>query len=450
MEVPFALPECCQDELSEIAGVIECGWLTTASRCARLEKEFSELMGSKHALAVNSATAALHLGLEALGIKPGDRVLVPTFTFTASAEVIRYLGADPVFVDCDRDTFCITVAEIERSLEDGKIKSLEKRAESGVHGLKAIIPVHFGGHACEMDGIMQFAEEYGLKIMEDAAHALPTRYARREHRAEGIEQGAKKQEYWKVRGIEGEKEIHRLRRLSQIKQKDKNPGEKRLIGTIGDVTCFSFYANKTMTTGEGGILCTADDEIAKRVKVMRLHGINRDVWDRFNTGASWEYDVVAPGFKYNMPDILAAIGIHQLKKVEIFRDKRQRIAEAYFDGLKDVPGLILPKIKCDMEDHSWYLYVVLIEQDETVNGIDRNRFIEEMTKRNIGTSVHYKPLHRMTYYKEQYNLKPEMFPNAEWVFNRCVSLPIYSAMKDEQVEYVIESIREILSTDYTD
>jgi dTDP-4-amino-4,6-dideoxygalactose transaminase len=217
-----------------------------------------------------------------------------------------------------------------------------------------------------------------------------------------------------------------------------------LIGTFGDVTCFSFYANKTITTGEGGMLCTNDDEIAKRVKVMRLHGIDRDVWNRFSTGASWEYDVVAPGFKYNMSDINAALGIHQLRKAEVFRERRQRIAEIYYKELKDIPGLILPKIHCDMENHSWYLFNVLIDPDTTLRGIDRNNFICEMTKRNIGTSVHYRPIHRMTYYKNTYGLKPEMFPNAECVFQRCVSLPMFSAMKEEQLNYVMESIRKIL------
>lgn len=232
--------------------------------------------------------------------------------------------------------------------------------------------------------------------MEDAAHAIPTRY------------------------------------------------KDRLIGTFGDVTCFSFYANKTMTTGEGGMLCTDDDEIAKRVKVMRLHGINRDVWDRFSTGASWEYDVVAPGFKYNMPDINAALGIHQLKKVELFREKREWIARIYYEELGEIPGLILPRIRCDMKDHSWYIFVVLIDRDRTRGSIDRDEFITEMMKRNIGTGVHYKPLHRMTYYREKYGLKPEMFPNAEWVFERCVSIPMFSAMSDEQIDYVIQSIKEIL------
>ncbi len=247
-----------------------------------------------------------------------------------------------------------------------------------------------------MDSIKLIAQSSNLKVIEDAAHALPTRY------------------------------------------------NGRLIGTYGDVTCFSFYANKTITTGEGGMLCTDDDEIARRAKIMRLHGINRDVWDRFSTGASWEYDIVAPGFKYNMSDISAALGIHQLRKAEKYREKRQRITEFYYESLKGVPGLILPTIRCDMEAHSWYLFNVLIDPDKSSNGIDRNHFINEMTKRNIGTSVHYKPIHKMSYYKEKYGVKPHMFPNAEWIFQRCVSLPIYSAMRDEQISYVVDSIKEIM------
>ena len=389
MKVPFAIPECSDDEIQEVAAVIKSGWLTTASRCAQFEKDFAGFVGAKYALAVNSATAALHLGLEALGIKAGDKVLVPTFTFTATAEVVRYMGADPVFVDCDRETFCINATQMEKRF---RVQGSGFR----VQDVKAIIPVHLGGHPCDMDNIKLKAESLKLKVLEDAAHAIPTRY------------------------------------------------KGRLVGAFGDVTCFSFYANKTMTTGEGGMLCTDDDEIAKRVKVMRLHGINRDVWDRFSTGASWEYDVVAPGFKYNMPDINAALGIHQLRKAEKFRKKRQKIAETYYEFLEDIPGLILPRIHCAMEDHSWYLFNILIDPGKSKKGIDRNEFIKEMTKRDIGTSVHYKPLHRMTYYREKYGLKPEMFPNAEWVFERCVSFPMFSAMSDEQVEYVVESIRDIL------
>jgi dTDP-4-amino-4,6-dideoxygalactose transaminase len=192
------------------------------------------------------------------------------------------------------------------------------------------------------------------------------------------------------------------------------------------------------------MLCTDDDEVANRVKVMRLHGIDRDVWARFNINASWEYDIVAPGFKYNMPDICAALGIQQLRKAKKFRDRRQQIAETYYEVLKEISGLILPRIECAMEDHSWYLFNVLIDPDEAKGGINRNEFISEMTKRGIGTSVHYKPLHRMTYYRKRYGLKPAMFPNAEWVFQRCVCLPIFSAMTEDQLEYVIRNIREIL------
>jgi dTDP-4-amino-4,6-dideoxygalactose transaminase len=390
LEVPFALPQCGSEEIDEVVAVIRSGWLTTASRCTQFENDFAKFVGVKYAAAVNSATAALHLGLEALGIGEGDKVLVPSFTFTATAEVVRYLRADPVFVDCDRETFCMTNETISEAILNSKSQQITGSS------VKGIIPVHFGGHPCGMDGILEFARKNNLKVTEDAAHALPTRY------------------------------------------------NGRLIGTFGHVTCFSFYANKTITTGEGGMLCTDDDEVAARVKIMRLHGIDRDVWDRFSVGGSWEYDVVAPGFKYNMPDISAALGIHQLRKAETFRQKRQRIAEAYFEQLKDVPGLTLPRLHCNMEDHSWYLFNVLIEPNGTARGIDRNAFISEMTKRGIGTSVHYKPLHRMTYYKNRYRLKPEMFPNAEWVFERCVCLPIFSAMTDAQLEYVIESIREIL------
>lgn len=396
MKVPFALPECDNAEINEVISVIKSGWLTTASKCFQFEKDFAEFVDAKYALAVNSATAALHLGLEALGIVPGDKVIVPTMTFTSSAEVVRYLNADPVFIDCDSRNFCITTDLIYKGIECQQ--DLINHSVTGNHDqkLKAIIPVHFGGHACNMDSICTLAKNLNLKIMEDAAHALPTRY------------------------------------------------NDQLIGKIGDVTCFSFYANKTITTAEGGMLCTNNDNIANRVKTMRLHGIDRDVWDRFTTKASWEYDVIAPGFKYNMPDLNAALGIQQLKKVNQFREKRQKIAEIYYQELKSIPGLILPRLDCDIKDHSWYLFMVLIDPDKTINKMDRNQFITEMAKQEIGTSVHYKPLHLMTYYKKRYDLNSDNFPNANRVFKQCVSLPMFSAMTEEQLEYVIASIKKKL------
>ena len=406
-KVPFAVPECGNDEINEVVDVIRSGWLTTASKCAQFENDFAKFVGSKHALAVNSATAALHLGLEALGIVAGDKVVVPTMTFTASAEVVRYLNADPIFVDCDSDTFCITADLVYAAIESQRHLINGPGAESQGPKLKAIIPVHFGGHSCEMDSICALAKDLNLKLMEDAAHALPTYYR------------------------------------SQ-KSDDRSQSEKKMVGSIGDVTCFSFYANKTITTAEGGMLCTDNDEIANRVKTMRLHGINSDIWDRFTNGASWEYDVVAPGFKYNMPDLNAALGVQQLKKASKFRDKRQAIARIYYQELNDIPGLTLPRLYCAMEDHSWYLFMVLIDPEKTINSMDRNQFITEMTKRQIGTSVHYKPLHLMTYYKKQYDLKPENFPNANRIFKQCVSLPMFSAMTEDQLEYVIASIKKIL------
>jgi dTDP-4-amino-4,6-dideoxygalactose transaminase len=380
--------------------VIRSGWLTTGARASRFEKEFAEYIGVKHCLAVNSCTAALHLGLEAMGVGLENKVIVPVHTFTATAEVVRYLGADPMFVDCDRKTFCISVDGIEEIIN--KYGSVWNESE-----FKAIIPVHFGGHPCDMMEIMNIIDGTRIRVLEDAAHAFPA--------------------------------------FCQYPNEKEYKPERRIIGTIGDVSCYSFYANKTITTAEGGMLATNDDSLAKRVETMRLHGIDRDIWKRFNDiNADWAYDVVAPGFKYNMPDLSAALGIHQLRKAEQFRARRQMIAETYYRELSDVPGLILPQLKCSKEDHAWHLFVVLVEQRESPSGINRDKFIQQMREKRIGTSVHYIPLHHMTYYRDRYGLKPEMFPNSEWVFQRCVSLPIYSAMTAEQLEYVIDSIKIIM------
>lgn len=385
MNIPFSKVDCSGNELNYVREVLRSGWLTTAGKAQELERLFAERVGARHACAVNSATAALHLAVEALGIGPGDKVFVPTMTFTASAEVIRYVGADPVFLDVEYGT-CIVTPEI-----------LEKAARKHP-GSKALVLVHFGGQAADMDGILAVCRQHGIRLIEDAAHAFPTR------------------------------------------------SNGRMIGSFGDVTCFSFYANKTITTGEGGMLVTDDEAVFKRAKVMRLHGINRDVWDRFTAKkANWEYDVVAPGFKYNLPDVAAAIGLAQLERADDFRQGRQRCAEFYYRNLADVTCLDLPLCKGPFEDHAWHLFWVVLNKNSPV---ERNAFIDLMCDAGIGTSVHYKPLHRMTYYRDRYVLEPADYPNAERHWNGVVSLPVYPGLSEDELAYVCETIPKILHTGF--
>ncbi len=387
MKVPFARVFCDGNELKYVQEVLASGWLTTAGKTFEFEKRFAAAVNSKHACAVNSCTAALHLALEAIGIGPGDQVLVPTMTFTATAEVVRYLGADPVFVDVDYATRLLTPEIVIRALD------------THPH-LKAVMVVHFGGQAAclttaNQSGILDVCRARGVRVIEDAAHAFPAKW------------------------------------------------DGRMIGSFGDITCFSFYANKTITTGEGGMLTTNDDQLAKRVKVMRLHGIDRDIWNRFTAEkASWEYDVIAPGFKYNMPDINAAIGLAQLERAEFFRSERQRAVEYYFKHLQDVPGLELPHSHVPAVDHAWHLFPLVLNERAA---LDRNRFIEALGAQGVGTSVHYKPLHRMTYYRERYQLRPEEFPNAERIWRGCVTLPLYAGMTPAELDYVIRAVRELLT-----
>ena len=385
-QIPFAKVVCDGNELAYIREVLESGWLTTADKAHRFEKEFAALIKVPYVFAVNSCTAALHLALEALGVGPGDKILVPTMTFTATAEVIRYLGADPIFLD----------VEYGSCLVNDKILT---QALSNHQCVKAFMPVHYGGQAVSISssngsGLFDLCKERGVRVVEDAAHAFPA----------------------------------------------KSNG--RMIGEIGDVACFSFYANKTITTGEGGMLTTHDERIAHRVKIMRLHGINRDAWDRYTSNkVSWEYDVVAPGFKYNMPDIAAAVGLAQLERAEFLRKERERCARFYFERLGGLDCIDLPLVHVPMADHAWHIFHIILKEDSPVS---RNQFIELMAGRGIGTSVHYKPLHRMTYYRERYGLRPEDYPNAERIWKGCVSLPIYPSLSDEELDYICTSITEIL------
>lgn len=386
LKIPFSRVSCNGNEFKYVKEVIESGWLTTAGKALKFEELFAQKTKARFACSVNSCTAALHLGLEALGVKPKDKVFVPDMTFTATAEVIRYLDADPVFLDVDYSTQLLTPQILENAIKHNP-------------DVKYLIIVHYGGHPAEMinksnSGIMDICKKHGIKVMEDAAHAFPA-------------------------AING-----------------------KPIGSIADITCFSFYANKTITTGEGGMLTTDNEEIYKRVKTMRLHGINRDVWDRFTSDKpSWEYDVVAPGFKYNMPDLNAAIGLAQLEYVDEMRMARQKIAEIYYSQLKNMEMIDLPGCNVPFEDHAWHLFPIVLNEKSKVS---RNDFIVQMSEKGIGTSVHYKPMHRMTYYKTRYNLVPESFPVAEKIWKGNVSLPIYALMSDNDIADTVRAIKEIL------
>lgn len=385
--IPYARVACDGNELAYIREVLDSGWLTTASKTQAFERRFAEAVGARFAHAVNSCTAALHLGLEAVGVRAGDRVFVPTMTFTATAEVVRYLGADPVFLDVEYGTSLLSPAIL--------LEAIERHPD-----VRTLIVVHFAGQAAPMlatddgPGIVEICRQHQIRILEDAAHAFPARCG------------------------------------------------PRTIGGIGDATCFSFYANKTITTGEGGMLTTDDEAIAGRVKLMRLHGIDRDVWSRHTTvGRPWEYDVVAPGYKYNMPDLNAAIGLAQLERAEAMRDRRQQIATRYLERLGDLEALDLPVVRVPFEDHAWHLFVPVVKPTARIG---RDRLIEQLAQRGIGTSVTYKPLHRMSYYRDRYQLRPEDFPGAERIWAGCLALPIYPSLTDEDQDYILTSLIHLL------
>ena len=386
--LPFALPEIGEEEIAEVVDTLRSGWVTTGPKARRFEADFSAFLGDGkggqsgdglHSIAVNSATAGLHLALEALGIGPGDEVITTTHTFTATAEVVRYLGADVKLVDIDPATLNIDPAAVEAAITPRT---------------KLIMPVHYAGLAADMQSLLAIARKHGLKVVEDAAHALPTT-------------------------IGGQ-----------------------AVGTLGsDATVFSFYANKTITTGEGGMLVTRDPALAERARVMRLHGMNRDAFDRFqSTVPSWYYEVVAPGFKYNLTDIAAALGIHQLKRVRGFQQRRAQIAALYEAAFADLPLIPAPRpLNGDM--HAWHLYVLRLADGA---GVERNLFIERLFKAGIGCSVHYIPLHLHPYWRDRYALGAAQFPHSQHAYERMVSLPLYTRMSDGDVQRVVQAVRAAL------
>ena len=376
--LPFAMPDISEAEIDSVVETLRSGWLTTGPKVQGFEADFAKYVGCQHAVAVNSATAALHLALAAIGIQEGDEVLVPTMTFAATAEVVLYFKARPVLVDCQPETLNLDPDQIEKAL---------------TAKTKAIIPVHIAGQACDMDRILELARAYDLRVIEDAAHALPAHY----------------------RG--------------------------KMIGTIGDITCFSFYATKTITTGEGGMATTESLEWADRMRIMGLHGISKDAWKRYTAEGSWYYEILYPGFKYNLTDIAAALGLEQLKRCTHFWEIRERYAALYNQGFQDIPGIITPYVAPDVR-HAWHLYIIQLDLEQL--RIGRNEFISLLKQENIGTSVHFIPLHLHPYYRDTCGYRPEDLPTASAVFERIVSLPIYTQMTETDVERVIETVRRLV------
>lgn len=375
----FAFPDIGPEELEAVREVLEAGWITTGPRTKQFEAEFAEAVGAKHAIAVNSCTAALHLALEAVGIQRDDEVIVPSYTFAATAEVVRYFGAKPVIVDVDRRTLNIDPQRV---------------ADAMTGRTRAVIPVHIAGLAADLDALAEACAGRGVAVVEDAAHSFPATFG------------------------------------------------GRRIGSISPFTCFSFYATKTIATGEGGMITTDDDARADRCRIMSLHGISRDAWKRYTAEGSWSYEIIAPGFKYNMGDIAAALGVAQLRRAEAMRRRRQEIAVRYTEAFSPVGALELPADRTG-DVHAWHLYMIRLHLDRFT--IDRARFVEELKRRNIGTSVHFIPLHVHPYYRDLYGFRPEDLSVAWGEYQREVSLPIYSRMSDSDVDDVIEAVTEIVA-----
>jgi perosamine synthetase len=391
--LPFALPDLTEEEITAVVRVLRSGWITTGPEVQAFEREFAESIGVAHAVAVNSCTAALHLALEAAGIGPGDEVVTSTITFTATGEVVEYLGARTRFADIDPDTFNLDPVAVRALIE----REYQRRDGRWLHRetggrLRALVPVHYGGQACDMPALQAIADEYGLVMVDDAAHALPAT-------------------------LDGRK-----------------------VGAMGCPTAFSFYATKTLTTGEGGMLTTDDDAIAARARMMALHGITRDAWKRYTASGSWFYEVADAGFKYNLTDIAAALGRVQLRRLHEMGEGRARVAARYQAAFAQLDAVEPPVTRPGI-GHAWHLYALRLRLERL--SIDRARFIQELKERQIGTSVHFIPLHRQPFYAGKYGYTAAQFPVAEAVYPRLVSLPIYSRMSDGDVDSVIAAVADV-------
>lgn len=393
--LPFAVPSIGEEEIEAVAECLRSGWLTTGTRAKEFETQFAEYVGSRYAVALNSCTAALHLALEAIGTQSGDEVLVPTLTFAATAEVVRYLNAHPILIDCNPATYTLSLDHVETYLTEHcqTDASGTFNRKTGAR-VKAIIPVHYAGLACDMPRLMAIAERCHLHVIEDAAHALPCRT------------------------------------------------QGRMAGTFGTFGAYSFYANKTITTGEGGMLITDDAERAQRARTMSLHGLNKDAYLRFTAEGSWYYEIIAPGFKYNLTDIAAALGIVQLSRAEALWEIRNRYAARYQEAFRAIPEIVTPPDPQPGDVHSWHLYVIQLKLERLK--IDRAAFIEALKERGIGASVHYQPLHLHPYYRQTYDYQPSELPEATRLYPRLVTLPLYPKMTESDVERVIKTVTELI------
>ncbi len=375
--LPYCLPVIEKEEIAAVVDTLKSDWITTGPKTHRFEELFEEYVGCKHAIAVSSCTAALHLPLVAAEIGPGDEVITTPFTFAATVNVIVQQGAKPVLVDIRRDTYNLDPDKLEAAITSKT---------------RAIIPVHYAGQPCDMAPVIDIARRHHLMVIEDAAHALSAKY------------------------------------------------QGRNIGNIGDVTAFSFYATKIITTAEGGMATTNDDKTAEKMRILSLHGISADAWNRYSPNGSWYYEILAPGFKYNMTDIQAAMGIEQLKKLDRLQDARKKIAAFYGNSFADVSEIVIPRVRPDVE-HSWHLYPILVNTDAL--SIDRKQFSDALKAENIGTSVHFIPIHLHPFYRQTFGFKEGDFPETEYVYNRIVSLPLYPRMSAEDSADVVAAVRTI-------
>jgi len=391
LPIPFYKPSIGEEEINEVVDTLRSGWLTTGPKVKQFEAEFSQYLGHRHSIAVNSCTAALHLALEAIGLKAGQFVVVPTMTFAATAEVVRYFNAVPLLVDCRPSDFNLDVIDAHRKICEARARGDE---------VVAIVPVHYGGQIGDVAGVRALAKEFNLRVIEDAAHCCPAWYRENEN------------EPWLP------------------------------VGSSAEISCYSFYANKTITTGEGGMACTDSEEHADRMRLMSLHGISRDAWKRYTADGSWYYEIIAPGFKYNLTDIAAAIGLHQLRKADKMHEQRAQRAQLYTELLADVDDLIVPR-ELPNRIHSWHLYPIRLQK--TGKRADRSNVISELRAAGISTSVHWMPLHLHPYYREALGYKPSDCPCATSIYPELISLPLYPDLTPQEIERICDTLKKTLT-----